>query len=345
MEEVWRDTRWIMDALQYARYKQPTGGISISWIIDFSKEVMLEKPPSTSSQPDFMPSPMPSPEPCRKHSGQIPCFLRIYTQLPKVTSWCCFSQMNTLHVTTCRFCWTVRWGGIVWSLPHHWQWLWLQSSTEPPWIGPSAPLAPLILRTYGASWFPAQWRKRLGRRDMSRRGWTRRGSAKGFYARCPPGLGAAAREGRWAVRRRGRRSVCGRTAKGSPRAVWQWLHPAQQADRAFAHHREETGVLCENQQSGVSIHHLSPPSALLPPCNLPFFLHLTSATVSQALVGGPLLFCRALPITTSTSSDSVGGQRHPETLLTITCYAQERLPHHAQSAPAVPHRPPKGDQR
>uniref|UniRef100_A0A8C2Z7A9 Fibronectin type-III domain-containing protein n=1 Tax=Cyclopterus lumpus TaxID=8103 RepID=A0A8C2Z7A9_CYCLU len=38
MEDVWRDARWIMDALQYARYKQPTGGISISWIIDFSKE-------------------------------------------------------------------------------------------------------------------------------------------------------------------------------------------------------------------------------------------------------------------------------------------------------------------
>lgn len=70
MEEVWRDTRWIMDALQYARYKQPTGGVSISWIIDFSKEVLPKNPPSTSSQPDFMPSPMPSPEPCRKHSGQ-----------------------------------------------------------------------------------------------------------------------------------------------------------------------------------------------------------------------------------------------------------------------------------
>ncbi|KAM8836285.1 ankyrin repeat and fibronectin type-III domain-containing protein 1 isoform 3-T5 [Spinachia spinachia] len=65
MEEVWRDARWIMDALQYARYKQPTGGLSISWIIDFSKEVMSDKPPSTSSPPDFLPSP----ERCRKHSG------------------------------------------------------------------------------------------------------------------------------------------------------------------------------------------------------------------------------------------------------------------------------------
>ncbi|XP_072311694.1 ankyrin repeat and fibronectin type-III domain-containing protein 1 [Eucyclogobius newberryi] len=68
LEEVWRDVRWIMDALQYARYKQPTGGISISWIIDFSKEVLPIKPLSTSSQPDFMPSPSPSPDPCRKHS-------------------------------------------------------------------------------------------------------------------------------------------------------------------------------------------------------------------------------------------------------------------------------------
>lgn len=57
-----------MDALQYARYKQPTGGISISWIVDLSKEVLPEKPPSTSSQRDFMP--FPSPEPGRKHSGQ-----------------------------------------------------------------------------------------------------------------------------------------------------------------------------------------------------------------------------------------------------------------------------------
>ncbi|KAK5599326.1 hypothetical protein CRENBAI_022916 [Crenichthys baileyi] len=70
MEEMWRDARWIMDALQYARYKQPTGGIFISWIIDFSKEVLPDKPPSSSSQPDFMPSPMPSPEPCRKHSDE-----------------------------------------------------------------------------------------------------------------------------------------------------------------------------------------------------------------------------------------------------------------------------------
>lgn len=68
LEEVWRDARWIMDALQYARYKQPAGGVSISWIIDFSKEVLPDEAPPPSSQTDFMPSP--SPEPGRKHSGQ-----------------------------------------------------------------------------------------------------------------------------------------------------------------------------------------------------------------------------------------------------------------------------------
>ncbi|XP_046888294.1 ankyrin repeat and fibronectin type-III domain-containing protein 1 [Hypomesus transpacificus] len=68
MEEIWREARWMMDALQYARYKQPTGGLSLAWIIDFSKDVVPDKPQSTSSQPDYLPSPMPSPEPCRKHS-------------------------------------------------------------------------------------------------------------------------------------------------------------------------------------------------------------------------------------------------------------------------------------
>ena len=59
-----------MDALQFARYKQPAGGISISKIIDFSKEVMPEKPPSSSSQAEFMPSPMPSPDAAHKLPGQ-----------------------------------------------------------------------------------------------------------------------------------------------------------------------------------------------------------------------------------------------------------------------------------
>ncbi|XP_070304434.1 ankyrin repeat and fibronectin type-III domain-containing protein 1 [Salvelinus sp. IW2-2015] len=68
MEDVWREARWIMDALQYARYKQPTGAISLAWIIHFSMDAVPDTPRSTSSQPDYLPSPMPSPEPSRKHS-------------------------------------------------------------------------------------------------------------------------------------------------------------------------------------------------------------------------------------------------------------------------------------
>ncbi|KAG7459785.1 hypothetical protein MATL_G00214410 [Megalops atlanticus] len=68
LEEVWKEVRWIMDALQYARYKQPSGGISLSWIIDFSQDVAPEKPRSPSSLLDFLPSPVPSPESSRKHN-------------------------------------------------------------------------------------------------------------------------------------------------------------------------------------------------------------------------------------------------------------------------------------
>ncbi|MGH0117117.1 UNVERIFIED_CONTAM: hypothetical protein FKN15_030962 [Acipenser sinensis] len=72
MEEVWREMRWIMDALQYARYKQPSGGISLAWIIDFSQEAVSEKSRSTtSSQLDYLPSPTPSPETGRKHNSDL----------------------------------------------------------------------------------------------------------------------------------------------------------------------------------------------------------------------------------------------------------------------------------
>nr|XP_023674981.1 ankyrin repeat and fibronectin type-III domain-containing protein 1-like isoform X2 [Paramormyrops kingsleyae] len=71
MEELWREARWIMDALQYARYKQPSGGISLAWIIDFSRDVVPEKPRSTSSQLDYLPSPVPSPETGRKLNSEL----------------------------------------------------------------------------------------------------------------------------------------------------------------------------------------------------------------------------------------------------------------------------------
>ncbi|XP_066560746.1 ankyrin repeat and fibronectin type-III domain-containing protein 1 [Amia ocellicauda] len=62
MDEMWREMRWIMDALQYARYKQPVGGVPITWIIDSTVEHTVEKNDSTSSNMDYLPTPSPSPE-------------------------------------------------------------------------------------------------------------------------------------------------------------------------------------------------------------------------------------------------------------------------------------------
>ncbi|KAL7873894.1 hypothetical protein SRHO_G00048640, partial [Serrasalmus rhombeus] len=61
MEEVWREARWMVEVLQCARYKQQPAGVSLGSIIDFTKEIVPEKTPSTSSQPDYLPSPVPSP--------------------------------------------------------------------------------------------------------------------------------------------------------------------------------------------------------------------------------------------------------------------------------------------
>ncbi|XP_019738873.1 ankyrin repeat and fibronectin type-III domain-containing protein 1, partial [Hippocampus comes] len=64
-EEVWRDARWIAEALQHARDKQPTGAVSVGGLMDSSEE---GTPACASRRPDVTPSPLPSPEPCRKHS-------------------------------------------------------------------------------------------------------------------------------------------------------------------------------------------------------------------------------------------------------------------------------------
>ncbi|KAL2765284.1 ankyrin repeat and fibronectin type-III domain-containing protein 1 isoform 1 [Daubentonia madagascariensis] len=63
IDEVWREMRWIMDALQYARYKQPVSGLPITRLIDSSDEQNLKKINSTSSHIDCLPSPSPSPSP------------------------------------------------------------------------------------------------------------------------------------------------------------------------------------------------------------------------------------------------------------------------------------------
>ncbi|XP_017339694.1 ankyrin repeat and fibronectin type-III domain-containing protein 1 isoform X2 [Ictalurus punctatus] len=66
MDEMWRDIRWITDALQYARYKQPLGGVPITWLVDASSEPIAQKYDSISSNADYLPTPSPSPESRRK---------------------------------------------------------------------------------------------------------------------------------------------------------------------------------------------------------------------------------------------------------------------------------------
>uniref|UniRef100_G3UED5 Ankyrin repeat and fibronectin type III domain containing 1 n=1 Tax=Loxodonta africana TaxID=9785 RepID=G3UED5_LOXAF len=72
IDEVWREMRWIMDALQYARYKQPVSGLPITKLLDSSDEQNLQKINSTSSHIDCPPSPAPSPEMCRRKAVSDP---------------------------------------------------------------------------------------------------------------------------------------------------------------------------------------------------------------------------------------------------------------------------------
>ncbi|MGH0162194.1 UNVERIFIED_CONTAM: hypothetical protein FKN15_042431 [Acipenser sinensis] len=60
MDEMWREMRWIMDVLQYARYKQPVGGLPVPWL---------------ASHMDYLPTPSPSPEMHRRKavSDSQPC--------------------------------------------------------------------------------------------------------------------------------------------------------------------------------------------------------------------------------------------------------------------------------
>ncbi|XP_030317781.1 ankyrin repeat and fibronectin type-III domain-containing protein 1 [Calypte anna] len=61
IDEIWREMRWITEALQYARYKQPAPGLPIEKLVDLS-EHSQKKFSSTSSHLDCLPSPPPSPE-------------------------------------------------------------------------------------------------------------------------------------------------------------------------------------------------------------------------------------------------------------------------------------------
>ncbi|XP_052629137.1 ankyrin repeat and fibronectin type-III domain-containing protein 1-like isoform X3 [Harpia harpyja] len=71
MEEIWREMRWIMDALQHARYKQPSCGVSLSGFLSEAGGAMKEKTQSTSSHLDYLPSPAPSPETSRKLNSDL----------------------------------------------------------------------------------------------------------------------------------------------------------------------------------------------------------------------------------------------------------------------------------
>ncbi|KAI3365236.1 hypothetical protein L3Q82_010123, partial [Scortum barcoo] len=65
LDEMRRDLRWITDALQYARYKQPRGGVPITCLVDANapdSDSGQQKTDSTSSTMDYLPTPSPSPE-------------------------------------------------------------------------------------------------------------------------------------------------------------------------------------------------------------------------------------------------------------------------------------------
>lgn len=65
LDEMRRDLRWITDALQYARYKQPRGGVLITCLVDANapdSNSSQQKIDSTSSTMDYLPTPSPSPE-------------------------------------------------------------------------------------------------------------------------------------------------------------------------------------------------------------------------------------------------------------------------------------------
>ncbi|XP_019899593.2 ankyrin repeat and fibronectin type-III domain-containing protein 1 isoform X2 [Esox lucius] len=63
LDEMWRELRWITDALQYARYKHPRGGVPITNLVTAGEsEPGAQKSDSASSTMEYLPSPSPSPE-------------------------------------------------------------------------------------------------------------------------------------------------------------------------------------------------------------------------------------------------------------------------------------------
>ncbi|KAK6301485.1 hypothetical protein J4Q44_G00275380 [Coregonus suidteri] len=65
LDEMWQELRWITDALQCARYKQPHGSMPITNLVNASQPESDQGAPksdSASSTMDYLPTPSPSPE-------------------------------------------------------------------------------------------------------------------------------------------------------------------------------------------------------------------------------------------------------------------------------------------
>lgn len=79
LDEMRRDLRWVTDALQYARYKKPSGGVPVHCLVNTrapDSNSSQDMSDSTSSAMEYMASPSPSPKLDRRKtiSGEHICF-------------------------------------------------------------------------------------------------------------------------------------------------------------------------------------------------------------------------------------------------------------------------------
>ncbi|KAM9599379.1 ankyrin repeat and fibronectin type-III domain-containing protein 1-like isoform 2-T4 [Morphnus guianensis] len=121
MEEIWREMRWIMDALQHARYKQPSCGVSLSGFLSEAGGAMKEKTQSTSSHLDYLPSPAPSPETSRKLNSGKDSALQSFCQMDSGDCPCSWGQGGLF------------WLAVLWGCRQGWHWEYEQGSRS--WLG------------------------------------------------------------------------------------------------------------------------------------------------------------------------------------------------------------------
>lgn len=94
---MWRDVRWITNALQYARYKQPLGWVPITWLVDVSMEPPVQKNDSTSSNTDYVPTPSPSPQMRRRKPTIGKCCFSIAAFRPGINICVVLDCVSVLH--------------------------------------------------------------------------------------------------------------------------------------------------------------------------------------------------------------------------------------------------------